>query len=192
MSSSARGSSGARVTVVTAQPPSSSEASRSRSGFAHVLGRVRARPCLADERPFEMGSENPGAPGLSVGGRLADRREGQPSELRRRGDQGRLIPEHPRAGELDPELEDLAGGGLEYVDAAKPVHLEVDEAGDRETVRAARQADGDDAPVLDLDVPSHERPVHDGGGDTELHGPRLRRAGRLNRVGRTGSVAVSV
>ena len=43
-------------------------------------------------------------------------------------------------------------------------------------VRAARQADGDDAPVLDLDVTSHERPVHDGGGDTELHGPRLRRA----------------
>ncbi len=67
-------------------------------------------------------------PRTGTAGRVADRGEREASELRRGGDERRLVPEHPGAGELDPERQDLVGGRLEDVDPAKAVHLQIDEA----------------------------------------------------------------
>ena len=57
----------------------------------------------------------------------------------------------------------------------KPFTCRSTRPGNREARAPARQADRGDPPVVDLDVAPDERPVHDGGGDTELHARSLRR-----------------
>src|SRR5262249_52190975 len=64
----------------------------------------------------------------------------------------------------------VVAGGREEVDAAVPVHLEIDEAGDRDTAaRSAREAERDDPPALDVDVAGNELAPHESGLDPEPH-----------------------
>ena len=83
------------------------------------------------------------------------------------------------------EREDLVGGRLEDVDPAKPVHLQVDETGDGEPRRPAGEADRRDAPVVDLDVATHELAVDDSGSDTQSHARSV--TSSVDRVARVGT-----
>src|SRR3954463_2149288 len=104
--------------------------------------------------------------------RLADRHLRHRTEelLLRRRDQRREVGGH--AG-LEQRLARATIGrrvGVEKVDAAEAVHLEIDEAGHGDPAPSRRgEPDRDHAPVADLDVPPDEEPVDERGFDTELH-----------------------
>ena len=60
--------------------------------------------------------------------------------------------------------------GAREVDAAEAVHLQVDEAGDRDPAAAAAvHADRRDPSVRDLDVSAQEHAVHDRSLDAQPH-----------------------
>src|SRR6478672_13405632 len=79
--------------------------------------------------------------------------------------------------------------GVEEVDAAEAVHLEVDEARDGNPAPARRgEPDGGDEPVAHLDVAPDEEPVDQGGFHTESHStPCLIRHPVSSRQHRSGS-----
>jgi len=150
-------------------------------GSAQVLRRMRARALGAEERPFEVSTQNPCCRSVVRCGSsaLADRGEGESGQLGRRGDQCGLIPEDPCPRELDTQPLDVVTGRVEKVDSAEAVDLQIDEARNRDPRPATGQSNRNDRPVLDLDIAPHERSVDDGCGNPELHPyslrPRLKR-----------------
>src|SRR4029453_8691037 len=128
-------------------------------------GRMRAETAGCEERARQVDPDGPRA--LSRGRSVLDRRE---ELLLRRGDE---------SGEVggDAGLEQrlagapVAGGvGVEEVDTAEAVHLQVDEAGSGHPAAvAAGEAAPRDGAVRDLDVARQEGAVDDGRLDAEPH-----------------------
>ena len=92
-----------------------------------------------------------------------------------RGDQGGEVGGHARLEQRLAGAAVAVGVGVEEVDAAEAVDLEVDEAGHGEAapVRPGEPA-ADDPAVLDLDVAVDEPPVDEGRLDAEPHVGRSR------------------
>ena len=148
--------------------------------------RVAARGCgmgaealRRQERPFEVGADH-ARPDRDIGDSAERRRQ----LVLRSGDERRLEGGHAGRGES------LAGAGVagcvgsREVDAIEAVHLQVDEARDRDAAAAARQPHGGDASVGDLKVACDERAVDHGCLDTESHPAKGRTS--LDRVTRMG------
>ena len=122
---------------------------QSQVGIAAIAGGVGAEPARREERAFEVRPEHARA----TSGRLERNRAQRGDEIGLAGgDERRLERGHPG-------LEQRVGGlavpvriRAEEVDAREAVHLQVDEARDRDAAAAALEADRDDDAVLDLDV----------------------------------------
>ncbi len=132
---------------------------------------VRPEPHRREEGPFEVDADHARADGLPRD--LGER--GDELGLGRR-DQGRLEGRDAALEERLARATVARGVGRGEVDAGDPVHLQVDEPGNRDAAAgAAVEADGRDPPVLDLDVSLQEEPVDDGSLDAQSQGCVLTR-----------------
>ena len=119
-------------------------------------GGVGAEPARREERAFEVRTEDARASQGSLLRHCAQR--GDEVGLAG-GDERRLERRHPRLEQCIGGLAIPVGVSAEEVDAGEAVHLEVDQARDRDTAAATLEADRDDNAVLDLDVAGLEPPI---------------------------------
>ena len=116
---------------------------------------MRPEPLRGDERALEMRTED--ARRRAVLRHLAQRRR---QLVLRRGDEGRLVRGHAALAQCRARAAIAVRVGGEEVNAREAVHLQVDEAGGRDTRSGSSvQPDGRDPSVHDLDVPGQKLPV---------------------------------
>jgi hypothetical protein len=125
---------------------------------------MRPEPSRREEGAFDVGAQDARAAAA-----LDDLGQGGDQPVLRSGDQGGEVGRDARLEQRLARSRVAFRVGVEEVDAAEAVDLEVDEAGNGETRAAGSDADTRDAAVDEIDASLYHDAVDERGGDPESH-----------------------